>query len=155
MANGYNYDRYLKYLRSELQNNQIKVNCLCPILQKSYNSNETLSVIGKCEPFPQAFSYVNGLGETTDIRYWYGLHPHISVDKIFKAISEKAFYNSCNFENFLSKHKDFFTISEKYNRYAKALFAKTIVKMLTNFGVKLKADRDAFDHIKRKFEEAS
>lgn len=155
MAYGYNYDRYLKYLRNELQNKQIKVNCLCPILQKNYDSNETLSVIGKCEPFPQAYSYVNGLGETTDIRYWYGLHPHISVDKIFKAISEKAFYNSSNFEKFLSEHKDFFTISEKYIRYAKALFAKTIVKMLTNFGVKLKADRDAFDYIKRKFEEAS
>ena len=153
---GYNYDSYFEYLRNDGKDGNIKVNCLYPILQKQYDSNETLSIIGECDPIPREKGlYVNGLGEDTKEEYWYGLHPDISVDAIFRNISSKAFYNLDNFEEFLSENKNYFTIPKKDAAYAKALFAKTIVKMLTNFGVKIKADREAFDYIKEKFEEES
>ena len=145
---GYNYGEYLSMLADAPESDgKASVNYLYPVLCKDYKKGESLSIIGECR-LSCANGYVNGLGQASTTEYWYGLHPSISADEILKAISNGVFRDTASLEKYLGKNAESFTVPNSIKEYAKALFAKTIVKMATNFGVILKTDKGAFKKIK-------
>ncbi|MDE5562792.1 MAG: hypothetical protein K2J01_04525 [Clostridiales bacterium] len=109
------------------------INIIYPFME--VQPNKKLSIVGiydNCES-----SIVNGVGDDipfVESEYYYGLTPAFGTDEICIALKNGNFKNSEVFEKFIDDSAHLFTVPSTMRKYARALFAKTLVKMSTMFG---------------------
>ncbi|MGN1103560.1 MAG: hypothetical protein ACI4QI_01665 [Candidatus Coproplasma sp.] len=122
------------------------VNIIYPFVE--VQSDKTLSIVGVYDNEEEAI--VNGIGESIPFikdNYYYGLSPAFGVDKICEALNNDVFKDSNSLNAFINKNAHLFTLPASMMNNAKALFAKTLVKMSTMFGYSFVCvDKDCFNH---------
>lgn len=112
---------------------QGNVNVLYPFIEMP--TDKKLSIVGKYENKEDLI--VNGVGETISFdenNYYYGLTPKFGSDEICELLKHENFKDCESFDKFIDDNSNLFTLPAKMRKYARALFAKTLVKMSTMFG---------------------
>ncbi len=112
---------------------QDSVNLIHPFIE--VQKDKKLSVIGIYDNAEE--SVIDGSGNAIPFdggNYYYGLTPNFGADEVCIALKNGAFNDSASFEKFIDDNSGFFTLPATMKKYARALFAKTLVKMSTMFG---------------------
>lgn len=111
------------------------VNTIYPFIE--VEQGKKLSIVGIYDNTEN--SIVNGIGESipfVEDEYYYGLSPEFGADEVCDAIKRGCFSETSIFEKFLNDNAKLFTLPDSMSKYARALFAKTLVKLSTIFGYK-------------------
>lgn len=121
---------------------QAEVNVIHPFIEAQ--SDKKLSIIGVYDNVE--VSVVNGAGNIIpfeESEFYFGLHPSFSTDEVCLALKRGVFNDSASLEKFIDDNAHFFTLPASMSKYARALFAKTLVKMSTMFGFRVKCQNEA------------
>lgn len=119
-----------------------EVNIIHPFIE--VQPKKKLSIIGVYDN--SETEIVNGAGEIIpfdESSYYYGMNPEFGADEVCLALKAGAFKDCVSFEKFMDDKKEFFTLPAKMSKYARALFAKTLVKMSVMFGYYFHCDSRA------------